>query len=85
MLTGDSPLTACHVAKELKISQNKQLILTLVNSTQNEWAWQKISGDVSFPLMEWKQLQKQYDLCLTGDVSSLILVQAIKLTLENGV
>ena len=69
MLTGDSPLTACHVAKELKISPNKQLILTQVEQDSNEWVWQKVGGDLAFPLEDWKQLRNQYDLCLTGDVS----------------
>ena len=71
MLTGDNPLTACHVAKELKISQNKQLILTCVDRASNEWVWQKVGGDLSFPLLEWSKLQGRYDLCLTGDVSAL--------------
>ena len=66
MLTGDSPLTACHVARELKISQNKQLVLSQLD---NNWVWQKVGGDLVFPLEEWRQLSKQYDLCLTGDVS----------------
>ena len=69
MLTGDSPLTACHVAKELKISPNKQLILTQVEQDSNEWVWQKVGGDLAFPLDDWQQLRNQYDLCLTGDVS----------------
>ena len=66
MLTGDSPLTACHVARELKISQNKQLVLSQLD---NNWVWQKVGGDLVFPLEEWRQLSSQYDLCLTGDVS----------------
>lgn len=70
MLTGDSPLTACHVAKELKISQNKQFVLTLIDS---EWVWQKVGGGITYPLMEWTQLKKQYDLCLTGDVSAVLI------------
>ena len=69
MLTGDSPLTACHVAKELKISPNKQLILTQVEQDSNEWVWRKMGGDLAFPLDDWQQLRNQYDLCLTGDVS----------------
>lgn len=66
MLTGDNPLTACHVAKELKISQNKQLVLSQLD---NKWVWQKVGGDLVFPLEEWQRLSSQYDLCLTGDVS----------------
>ena len=71
MLTGDSPLTACHVAKELKISQNKQLVLAQASQDGNEWVWQKVGGDVAFPLADWPKLRKQFDLCLTGDVREL--------------
>lgn len=72
MLTGDSPLTACHVAKELKISQNKQLVLAQARCG-NEWVWQKVGGDVAFPLADWPKLRKQFDLCLTGDGVSYLL------------
>lgn len=69
MLTGDNPLTACHVAKELKISQNKQLVLTQEDPTSDRWVWQKVGGDSAYPLTDWDELRKQYDLCITGDVS----------------
>ena len=65
MLTGDNPLTACHVAKELKISQRKLLVLTRTE----EWAWQNRSGTTAIT-METKpsELGKEYDLCITGEV-----------------
>ena len=69
MLTGDSPLTACHVAKELKIFQNKQLVLTKNEPSSDSWVWQKVGGDSSYHLTDWDELSKQFDLCLTGDVS----------------
>jgi len=77
MLTGDSPLTACHVAKELKISPNKQLVLSCVDPASNQWEWQKVGGDSTFPLAQWDQLRKQYDLCLTGEVSSLATIHHV--------
>ena len=69
MLTGDNPLTACHVAKELKITQRKLLVLTHVMSSE-EWEWQSVGGATKAPLeTEPEQLGKEYDLCVTGDVS----------------
>lgn len=71
MITGDNPLTACHVAKELKFaSKGDTLILTLSNS--NEWIWESIDQTKNVSLA--KSLQdakfvKSYDLCVTGEVS----------------
>ena len=46
MITGDNPLTACHVAKELKFTQKKTtLVLTKIeNLSENEekFEWQSI-------------------------------------------
>ena len=80
MLTGDNPLTACHVAKELKITQRKLLILSHVMSSNDdndddvmpseEWEWQTIGGGKKAPLeTDPAQLGKEFDLCVTGDVS----------------
>nr|NVI71702.1 putative cation-transporting ATPase 13A1 [Cucujiformia] len=64
MITGDNPLTACHVSKELKFT-NKP-ILNLVGA--EDWAWESIDQDVKFPLeYDYKMLTKKYDLCITGD------------------
>lgn len=68
MLTGDNPLTACHVAKELKISTRKTLVLTETN--EGVWHWQSIGGGTT-AAMETRpaELGKNFDLCLTGNVS----------------
>ena len=67
MLTGDNPLTACHVAKELKIATRKTLVLTEVN--EGVWHWQSVGGGTT-ATMETSpaELGKTFDLCLTGDV-----------------
>lgn len=81
MLTGDNPLTACHVAKELKIAQRKLLILSHVTSSEDDdvtddvmpsekWEWQSIGGASKATLeTDPAELGKDHDLCLTGDVS----------------
>ena len=68
MLTGDNPLTACHVAKELKITTRKTLVLTETN--EGVWHWQSISGGTTVS-METRpfELGKNFDLCLSGNVS----------------
>ncbi|XP_050396318.1 endoplasmic reticulum transmembrane helix translocase [Patella vulgata] len=77
MITGDNPLTACHVSKELKISgKSKILILTSPNSLANSWHWQSIDDEIIVPAVPVnlrKSLIDKYDLCLTGE--ALIYLQ----------
>nr|NVI71674.1 putative cation-transporting ATPase 13A1 [Cucujiformia] len=64
MITGDNPLTACHVSKELKFT-NKP-ILNLVK--KDDWIWESIDQNLNFPLeYDYKLLTKLNDLCITGD------------------
>ncbi|XP_076821565.1 endoplasmic reticulum transmembrane helix translocase-like [Clavelina lepadiformis] len=69
MITGDNPLTACHVGKVLKFcSKDKVLILT--RAEKEKWSWQSVDGSVDVPVdfSNWKKLLKSgYDLCMTGD------------------
>lgn len=65
MITGDNPLTACHVAKELKFTNKQMLVLTEFKETFN---WQSIDGIIKLPLeYDYKILIDKYDLCITGD------------------
>lgn len=79
MITGDNPLTACHVAKELLFTQKKggTLILTRQLGKENSWAWQSIDETKILPLEEnlndCDKLTDTYDLCVTGDVNIFIL------------
>ncbi len=67
MLTGDNPLTACHVAKELKITTRKVLVLT---PTQDGWVWQSVGGNRTVSMdTRPAELGSTYDLCLAGEVS----------------
>nr|SVE82344.1 EOG090X00J5 [Daphnia magna] len=66
MITGDNPLTACHVAKVLKFAKKAStLILSCVN---NDWIWQSVDQDVEFPLIpsDLKRFTSDYVLCITG-------------------
>ena len=48
MITGDNPLTACHVAKELKITKLPVMILEGEEEEEEEeeegerWVWQSV-------------------------------------------
>ncbi|XP_033096943.1 manganese-transporting ATPase 13A1-like [Anneissia japonica] len=71
MITGDNPLTACHVAKELALTRKSHtLILTKPNAIDSEWHWESIDGSVVLPIIPQggrKELTDKYDLCLTGE------------------
>ncbi|XP_022911690.2 endoplasmic reticulum transmembrane helix translocase [Onthophagus taurus] len=66
MITGDNPLTACHVAKELKFTQ-KQTTLIL-KETENEWNWESIDQKTKIDLTEnINEIIQKNNLCITGD------------------
>ena len=66
MITGDNPLTACHVAKELKFTQNTStLVLTNVGT---DWIWESIDKLHRFNVDEdINTIASNNDLCITGD------------------
>nr|NVI71699.1 putative cation-transporting ATPase 13A1 [Cucujiformia] len=65
MITGDNPLTACHVSKELKFTNKQILILTNINE---DWSWESVDKDINLQLeFDYKIMIKKYDLCMTGD------------------
>nr|CAG4634605.1 EOG090X00J5 [Alona affinis] len=66
MITGDNPLTACHVAKVLKFTKKETtLILT---QGKNDWMWQSVNQDVELPLIptDFSRFTSDYVLCVTG-------------------
>ncbi|XP_059170131.1 endoplasmic reticulum transmembrane helix translocase-like [Physella acuta] len=71
MITGDNPLTACHVAKELKMTRkDATVILQPPNDLADEWHWQSIDDKIivqAKPANAKKDLLNLYDLCLTGE------------------
>lgn len=72
MITGDNPLTACHVARELKFLRCKQtLILKKLDDNTDEWVWQSVDESVTLTVDYSKTalrlLVQKYDLCITGE------------------
>lgn len=66
MITGDNPLTACHVARELDfVQQPTTLVLT---KNDKEWFWQSIDESTQLELnTPVSKLVDSYDLCITGE------------------
>uniref|UniRef100_A0A4W2DV85 Endoplasmic reticulum transmembrane helix translocase n=1 Tax=Bos indicus x Bos taurus TaxID=30522 RepID=A0A4W2DV85_BOBOX len=70
MITGDNPLTACHVARELHFIEKAQtLILQPPTGKGGLCEWRSIDGSISEPLAQGspKALAREHALCLTGD------------------
>lgn len=66
MITGDNPLTACHVAKELRFTRKPSVILTC--NLSKKWEWLSIDGSKRFKCKTpIKELLSNFDLCLTGE------------------
>jgi len=74
MITGDNPLTACHVAKELKFTHKPTMVLIEEN---NSWCWESIDQSKQLPLVpsHYKDLTSNFDLCVTGEVTEIIFFQ----------
>ncbi|ESO92805.1 hypothetical protein LOTGIDRAFT_162282 [Lottia gigantea] len=90
MITGDNPLTACHVSKELKMSGKvKILILTSPNALDKDWHWQSIDDKIILPVIPGdlrKSLIDKYDLCLTGEALTYLQTEypkILKIILPN--
>lgn len=73
MITGDNPLTACHVAKELRFTRKTILVLSqdVKNSDElkQKYIWISINEDQveRIDMSSWKELIQNYDLAITGD------------------
>lgn len=72
MITGDNPLTACHVAKELRFTRKPVLVLT--KDDDRKWHWESIKGDMKRELHDSKvaDFVKEFDLCITGESLSFL-------------
>jgi cation-transporting ATPase 13A1 len=71
MITGDNPLTACHVARELRF-MDKSVTLILTNEN-NAWNWQNVDGKLKLDFednVKQGKIWEQYALCITGEVET---------------
>uniref|UniRef100_A0A7M4F5R3 Endoplasmic reticulum transmembrane helix translocase n=1 Tax=Crocodylus porosus TaxID=8502 RepID=A0A7M4F5R3_CROPO len=85
MITGDNPLTACHVARELHFIQKEHtLILQPPPRKGSSWQWQSIDGTVALPALPHtpQELTQQYDLCITGEGLSYLQAARRQLLLK---
>ncbi|XP_048473735.1 manganese-transporting ATPase 13A1 [Rhincodon typus] len=70
MITGDNPLTACHVARELHFIQKEHTLVLQAPKTEDaSWLWVSIDGKVTCPVIPSaiSDLTEHYDLCMTGE------------------
>lgn len=76
MITGDSALTACHVADRLNFTRHDRVTLILSNS-EGRWLWQSIDQSVSLPLVaeSWPKFFAEHNVCLTGDALAYLQQQ----------
>lgn len=71
MITGDNPLTACHVAKELRFTSRGSMLILTPSSSSNAWQWESIDQTQKISLedsIKEKSFKNSYDLCVTGEV-----------------
>ena len=86
MITGDNPLTACHVARQLRFCRSSTTLI-LTQTDEDTWSWQSVDQTVTLPLSSpdimsyksWSQFLSSNDLCLTGEGLSYLLNQQPKL------
>jgi len=79
MITGDNPLTACHVAKQLRFSRNSATLI--LSSAGTEFEWRSVDEKIVLPLesakdigkSKWKEFLSSFDLCITGEGLTYLL------------
>ncbi|CAA9996161.1 unnamed protein product [Nesidiocoris tenuis] len=82
MITGDNPLTACHVAKELRFIKKSKNILIL-RGEEGNWYWEDIEQTLRIDLSdECRDLIDKHELCLTGESLSYLSINYKKFLMK---
>ncbi|CAI2170569.1 11681_t:CDS:10 [Funneliformis geosporum] len=72
MITGDNPLTACHVAREVEIIDRDVLILDIKEDAKSpdELVWKSVDEKIMIPVNPTEPIERSvfrdYDICVTG-------------------
>ncbi|KIY66333.1 endoplasmic reticulum Ca-transporting P-type ATPase [Cylindrobasidium torrendii FP15055 ss-10] len=70
MITGDNPLTAIHVARDVEIVDRDCLILDIKENTTDEVVWRSMDDKLLIPVDPAQEfnpkLFREYDICVTG-------------------
>lgn len=78
MITGDNPLTAVHVAKEVGIVSTETLILDSVSESDKSLLFRNVEETVAIPLdvtdenFDFTAIFNQYDIAITGHALSAL-------------
>ncbi|KAM3726125.1 putative manganese-transporting ATPase catp-8 [Dirofilaria immitis] len=84
MITGDNPLTACHVAKVLRFTRKSTPILILDQPEgNNKWVWKSVNDDCEFSLLpnlcvEVVPFINEHEFCITGEAFMYLLNEHIR-------
>ncbi|KAL2732695.1 endoplasmic reticulum transmembrane helix translocase isoform X1 [Vespula maculifrons] len=71
MITGDNPLTACHVSRELHFTKKPVTLILMEND--GEWFWESVDRKTQIPLSyknvksQGSEIWKEHTLCITGE------------------
>ncbi|KOC60801.1 putative cation-transporting ATPase 13A1 [Habropoda laboriosa] len=71
MITGDNPLTACHVGRELHFT--KKPVTLILTCYDGEWLWESVDRKINLPLemknvsVRRNEIWREYALCVTGE------------------